>query len=622
MIILKGGNIIRKLKLYSRFIFHSKKNLYICMFALIFVYLSFSIYVSIYEEAIGQIQKSNYSEVISDILAPHLILVTCANIFFIIYLFLNYFREKVRNYDILQMIGGSRKTIVRFVLVEYLSMMIITIFLATIINVLTMIVLKTILKTNIENLFPPIYIIILYLFVVSISICATLCLMIRRKHIPQNSKLLQWIEKRTNVIRKVIRSSFVCLGIACCGWSIYILINYSVPNMLLSIFIAMIGIFLVTTFISPLILEKVRRHDKIYLKNLIAINNFRDRLKSNNLILRILILLNFVVIFLVGATIAPHLSQDHREMNNIRFPYEEVIITKGGNIDEGINLLAVEDLPRVLLINLIDYNQITGSNDMLSDNEVIYTVQRVDDDLPGYPYGEDTVDLFLEGKNERFNLIRQEYRIVFGEFLSSELLELLVVTPDTFQKIKESQHSESFTMILSQEKQLSEEMRLPQGSTTIFNKDSLISKLQVEDTFILFTVISLGIGVLIMCWFMIYIKIKTEFNKTLERYRFLEILGMQDSEIIKLSVNEINLAVLPGVLIGSVWGVIDFFIMFSNMSDGSEMLLGFLVYIVYILIVSIIQLIFYICLRRYFSRVYKGKLFNVDRREVVDFEGI
>ena len=104
-----------------------------------------------------QIQKSNYSGGLPSVLTAYFILITCANVFVLMYLFLNYFREKVRNYDILQLIGGSRWLIVSFVVVEYLFMMLLTIFLASTINLFMMLVLRYLMKMNIQYLLPPIY---------------------------------------------------------------------------------------------------------------------------------------------------------------------------------------------------------------------------------------------------------------------------------------------------------------------------------------------------------------------------------------------------------------------------------------------------------------------------------
>jgi len=589
------------------------------MFALIFVYLSYSIYSGIYESAMIQIQKSNYSGGLPSVLTAYFILITCANVFFLMYLFLNYFREKVRNYDILQLIGGSRWLIVSFVVVEYLFMMLLTIFLASTINLFMMLVLRYLMKMNIQYLLPPIYVNILYIFVVFISICVSLVLILKRKRIRRSNKLMQWIDKRIHIIRNVVRRVFVCIGLGFCGWSIYLLVFYSVVNMFLSILFALIGIFLVSAFALPIILEKIKKNDKIYAKHLVTINNFRERLKSNNLIFRVLVILNFAIVFIVGSLIISYISIINSNTDDLSFPYEEVIITSDTYILQGISLLASEEFPGVLM-GLEDYNGIIESNEKLADREIIYITQMLEDD--DSPYGQDTMEMFVDGAWENFKIKHQEYRIVFGEFLSPELRDIIVVSPDTFKRFKNSQSSESLTMLLSQDTQLSEQLELSAEDIIVFNKDLLISAQQSENNLVLFTIISLGIIALVTCWFMIYIKIRAELSKSMEQYRFLEIMGMEGSELIKLSLNEISLTIIPGMAIGYIWGIIDFYltcIATLNVNENENTLLMFMVYL---LIVSIVQMVFYISLRRYFRGVYSDKLFNIDKREVVNFESV
>ena len=527
--------------------------------------------------------------------------------FLISYIFRNYINENIRHYSILRVLGIRKNNLYLLIVIEYLSISLLVVLVGLVIgNIAQFIIINLLGYGEIFNIYSidlkSNLVMVGYFFaMVFISLGINL-VKVSRKNLKTllDSAIANFNQNKYLGLVGIIGISFVI-------YSFYLLQNFSVMNMFISVFCMFIGIFLILSFNGPNFILLFKRYNKKYFEQMIAINNYYQRFVQNKRILFITFILNFLIIFFIGSIVVSSTSQSENMYDN-QYPFSYVILSNQIMDQEPaaantsvVSMVEVKEGDiKYYCISLENYNLLTASNEKLSQDELLFVSQRIEEDSTNHPYNEKSI--LLKGvetnNNVKFTIKEDKYQILFGRQLSDELTNILVLNNQTFNSML-TQNESTVGVMLIKENDSAVLNKIKTEDMVIYDKTVLITLCKGEDVFVFLTFLIIGSISILCSWFILFIKIMSEYNHLIEKYKFLSIIGMNEAQRKKSIVSEFKLIFVLPLYISTPTGIMYFLITYFQSSSVYQ-LKEIFTFLGYLTILILIQFLFYISVKKNF----------------------
>lgn len=584
-----------------------RKNCYIYI-------ISAALYTSVIFILLSLLNINNYVNLGNDsenskiIFIFYYILLSIIGLIFMFYSLKYYTKTRMKKYALLVILGTTRKKIIKIIFLEFLLLMILALVLGCLVGFILINLVSFIffLKNinaflHFEEMLSTLFKTIKISFIFYLLNCFMFLCKFYRKDL---SKIMIDGTKREYSYR--IMSLLSVIGLGMIITSISLLKDPTFLEIIIYMSICLYGSYLCLKFgmiIILMIYKKIFKSN--YLKNLIVLNNFYFKYKSNVTIVYITFLLNFVIIFIVGGIIiTTTIKEDYTSI----YPYETVLIDYDNNkIGEDLPQNTIEyityagriekfseEKDTLLAIRQNDYNQLVKDNLNLKENEVVLIFQQ------------DLNDIILKdsvGLKEHFNFNNNILELFITDIQFKNILGInvpnnfffMVIPQDLYIGVKE-------TKIYISPYRINNWIKY-NNKVEIFSRSREISSIEKNNLIIKISSYFLGIFTVICCLGMLFIKQISDIPQQVKKFKILKYLGMSDKNRKRNVLKEFRLLFCTPILLSNfiVW----FFIYAELKRVGVINIIYIKSFLLFQLILAIVQYIFYYFIKRYMLKQIK-----------------
>lgn len=484
-------------------------------------------------------------------------LLSVVTLTFVIYAINSFVRLRISDYSIYLVLGISRYHLFLFIGFE---VMIISAFLL-VTSIVCGIIASAILITSLSNFFDIklelfyvqsfLALFIIYFGVLLISFGITMIKLRRYGHLKFISSRKYVNDIKEITIVQIIRFIF---GLVFIIYSIYLIKDYSVARMFVSLFINIAGIYLIFNGIGIICKKLIERQRSIYYKNIIKWSRFFSNFNQNKRILFILYTINVIAIVIicgVATTVILNRNQGYDQS----YPYDLVCISdeeiyEQDNFEmyhktESIKIQDDSD-HHMFAIKESEYNSITYVDKYaLKYNELIFYSQRVPEEF--MPVEDSSILL----GDEQFRIVETDWKVIWGERLNDEFIDIIIMNDATFEKIK-GQYQTTYIYAIDFSEQMHNKLdQKVEGE--FYYKEYLVKGRELKELTELLVFIIVGILLVLESSSIIYTKFFAEKLRIQEEYTLFKYLGMKRRNM-KLSLKgELRSIYFPVLLIASVY---------------------------------------------------------------------
>jgi|GEM_PF-2200657 len=315
-------------------------------------------------------------------------------------------------------------------------------------------------------------------------------------------------------------------------YSISFAIGDSLPKLLLGISISILGIYIVLSYGTSMVVLLIKKFGKsLYQKNLIPLNEFSYRFKSNKKIMFSVYLINFLVMFFVNALcISTLIPYDYSKS----YPYEGVAVyDRNASIPNNVYSMPLykgylneyEDEEQEFLYCITEKNYIdlTGNDIKIKNDECILVLQSATSDEILESIHD--ISIVLNEQEYKFLIKYFENQIIIGEELPN--MFYIGILPDTFCEDNIFQ-DKKMVLFDSENDTIMNDFFLDHPTNEKYIRSEIAGKIKNDNLTILVSSIIIGIFSVICCMGIISIRSLSGIENLKKRYELLMYLGMTE----------------------------------------------------------------------------------------------
>ena len=331
-------------------------------------------------------------------------------------------------------------------------------------------------------------------------------------------------------------------------------------------------------------------------KKIITSNTVLYQYKLNSKLIISIYLLNFIVIFVLGGVILSNLSDKIESNYQERYPYEFVVYGKGTNfLKESYPFFQgkTEEGKSIAIFSLSSYEDMVKKKETLSNEEVIYISQNISDDFKPLE-GKKEIMIYFNSEEADYIVKVSRWDIIFGEYVSSKLENILVISDYEF-KINAI---DKWSLWYGDRNNI----KIKKG-VYVWKRTEAIEIEQKNDQYVLILVCIIGIFLILEGQGIILIKQVVNHSSITNKYKLFFSLGMSQKDRKKYFFHEIkNIAFYPTIL-GCVRGILLLgIIYFYQEGEFSKI---FIYYLAVCVLILLIQYGSYYCIAMLMAKLYK-----------------
>lgn len=445
------------------------------------------------------------------------------------------------------------------------------------------------------------WIIMIYLLIVLSSFCTFLYF----QHRVGKVQYFERLGKNGSFSNKITILSVMgfLVGLALEIYFIILLSDFTVGKLFISMVINIVGVFFLLKNIRILKTIIVKCLPKLYYKNLVKWNHVFNKFEQNRNIIWGVYIINFIGPFVVAGLLTTFILDDtnYDEL----YPYDMVYIRDESRIfdffklNNGSNIQEVDFLEgkykqsKLICISAADYNRINDSNIQLEEGEIIFYGQRRPEE---FAVVEDKkIDIIIGDNEKLYHLVDADWKIVFGEKLSSQLENIVILNNIDFEQQKCKEKRILGLINYSSEISLARESTYIKNlniyGTTIFSKQSIVFSNQTVNKFNTIIVCIIGVFILWECSCILYIKNYSDLKMLFYEKEIYELVGIKPKGIKNIFKGEMRTAYLLPVQISMCMSAICFIA--DCFYETNEVKTPLIVFGIIILFYEICQLLIY-----------------------------
>ncbi len=554
-----------------------------------------------------------------------------------------YIKTRFKDYSIFLMLGIKRNMLRLVVALEYLTICLLSLIIGLVMGNILVFVLGLILKTCKVNFSIPLdYVINVYFNSIIISLVlflvqmSTIWISLSTRNLSQLA--VKNISKQKNYDKYGL---LAIVGFIVITKAIYNVIHeFTMETFLSSIILFVLSMYFIISSGGNFYLNIIKKFGNYYYKNLLSLNTFTHFFKTNNKIIFISFVINFLIMFVLNLSILSSVDSINAINNNIDncndydYPYDCVFVIDEENkneidsfkqefnttsIDIAIIKLHLErtvDNQLLYALPVSYYNEIMNKNLQLNLNEIFFVSQHSDDwgSFDGY----ETIRIKLKDKSQEFKIINSIPEIVFGNRLSNELRDIAIVSDEIISEFKTTNSDFIYLQTFSNEnKELVDssirKMKKYNPNAPIFYKDLILEEEKLIHIFMIIACGFAGIFSIICFLCILYIKLFSDVDELTNKYKLLKYTGIKSMR--KNLNKEFKLLFFPSIILSIISSNIFFLVtMRENFNDMGfyDVINRFMIpisfFFILIIINVIIQIIYYFCVRNKITKIIENNL--------------
>ena len=503
------------------------------------------------------------------------------SVFFTLYSTGYYIRTKNGDYSLLMMLGGSRKTVWKFFSVEFLLIYLFSVasglFGGGILSALFLAVLGI---CGYPLRLAPSDVLGVAVTVVKVSFLLFLIeyLAILLYFSKRNLSAVQ--QRGVKRERRHERTWFlVIVGIALLACAVNLLRRGGVLYEMISIVACLAGMYMVLSYGGSLILMILKAFQDFYCRNMIVLNEFYFKYKSNCRLLYMMFVLDFAVLFFTGGCVVSQIRQD---VDSAEYPFGFVGVVQNSRqpvIEDFRELLGSDRAELTAIEGFIDsqgykqtcfcisdrdYRRLTGRAVHLEETEAVFVNETT--------AGMEKPEIFYVGESgsdewgERaLELIEMRDEVVFGLEKPDCLREFAVVP----ESVIAGHEGDGYTIIakkgnLQKEYEQYKEI-FRETDADVFWRCAFLAEANENMTFVKIVSVFAGGFCVVACFALFALKVQGDIPSLSYKYNLLYQIGMTERAITKAIAREYGLMLaIPLALSALLSG----FYMFAEMTGS------------------------------------------------------
>ncbi|MGO5052230.1 FtsX-like permease family protein [Lachnospiraceae bacterium LCP25S3_G4] len=578
-------------------------------------------------------------------------------ILLLVFSILYYIKTRMKDYGMYLILGIQKKTLVRFVLTEYIFGWICSVLIGLMIGTLSSTVFRSLMEQLYSNAFLSLHTnIVVYLKTVGWSFVIFFVAFAAEQEMISCIGLQEVLQADIKKGKRPMKKKFqwfTLLGVGLVVLAIYLLGTYFGRNgYFVPIVMALVGMYLLFIFGGSGLLNLLTK-SKSYYRKLLSINTFYYRYMRNVQTLFLVFTYTFILTYTLFFRIADSLPL---EASKDRYPYDLVWIGSGDGKNFEVmdafqreHAIAYQSIPCIKIassdkgeqigVTASVYESWTGKSIDLKGNEISIIYQWDDQSKNSMKMSADakTPNVHIGKGEERFwyqmapihhffsdNYVVKEEQIdnVFGIFREPSQTNIIVFS-DTYYKKVESQADASLQLMLvdytkdKDSEEIKQVKEYAKEHTTVYfgddtadyyEKYELLKQYKLKNT-VDVTANSFIISILIFSnLFILGTKIASDIPMTKKKYEFLFCMGMKKKDRLKCVGKELKAMIFMPVFLGVGLGGI-FIVRELLLRDmGNAILHACIGYLsIFIVAYSCIILVFYLIMRGIVNRSIGGK---------------
>lgn len=529
------------------------------------------------------------AENIKLVFSLYYVLITIITMGFMGYSLKCYLKTRVSDFGIIRVLGASKKLVIKLLLAELVFAFFVAIFFGIVLGNIFIGVMIFSFKTQGIDVFLSISdtvtnctnTILVSLLLFSFSILYSVFKSLRKNL----SNVIQAGVKREYGYKYLSGLAFI--GIAFILYSIYGLNNASLLETLVYLLICLAGVYIVFTFGLSFALIIVKRFfNRLYLRNIVIINDFFYKYKSSKKLIYISFLINFIILYIVGGIIVTtsvkteytknypfkNLLFDYKSDNSLTFLDDENRITAFYCIvrtDDGAEEKAIG-------VTCEEYLKMPNALMGYSDRAIVFN-QDIDKSIDN-----DISVICLEYKEQMKEIPVDSSinEIIFGINIPSDV-SYIVVLPKEFKL-----PDKTFNIYFNIDNQNVNKLSIVQKHN-LFLRSEIIQKQENDNLILKISSYCLGIFSSLCSLAILALREENEIYTKKEKYRLLKYLGMSKKQRERNLSKEIMLFLIIPILFSNLlaWCFIKSEMIRVNLFS-QEYILAFLIFQLILLIIQ------------------------------------
>ncbi len=522
------------------------------------------------------------------------ILMAGITVVFISYVMKEYIELRIKDYQLLMILGIKRKMMFGAMAIEYFIIWIISFIVGTAAGVIfTFLLRKLLIMKNLWFLVSGINYGRIVFTAFGFSLFMFLIIFMYQVFL-LSRKDLSIKEKQESLLGRVEVKSWwkfcAIVGMVFVLSSIYLHINKAIArrSWFLAIFICVCGFYLLFSFGTGFFLEILKRHPPFYYKNILKLNNFYVHYVKNKTVIFILFAIDFIILYVIGIGILDNIAVDH----SVNYPYDYVVAGEMDyNVMEADGVLHDElKIPYLQVtvsdgqegqdgaafgtqffgISESDYEAVSGDKVQLGEREVLTVSQREERDnymniLPAFP------QMYVDGQYTDVNFKGQKTSILFWGYGAGT--DLLVLPDSMYHELSAGLSKNTVIWAFngaegqSQKiEELVEKIHIICPDVTILSKQNAMDLSAMQSLLTVIMNIAVGLFLTMNGLLVLSIKLFSEIQDQAKKYEFLDYMGMKHKAQKKNLGSEIIPVLLLPLVTAAVTGII--FLIADMMPDN------------------------------------------------------
>lgn len=282
-------------------------------------------------------------------------------------------------------------------------------------------------------------------------------------------------------------------------------------------------------------------------RSIISSHTIMYQYKLNSKLIMVIYLLSFIVAFVVGGFILSDLSDKTQINYQEKYPYEYVIYGKSINFSQKSYPFfqgKTEEGKEVAIFSLSSYENITKRKEILSEDEIIYISQHSSEDFQPLS-GKQDLKVYFNSKEVNYTIKDSRWDIIFGENISPELENILIVNDNEF-KINATNkidlwYGNRHDFVIEK-------------GTHVWNRTEAIAVEKEGNRYVMSLVYIIGIFLMLEGQVIILIKQIVNHSTITQKYRLLYTLGISQKDKKKYFFEEIRKVSFYPTMLGFLRG--------------------------------------------------------------------
>ncbi|MDD3402146.1 MAG: hypothetical protein PHQ72_02155 [Hespellia sp.] len=293
-----------------------------------------------------------------------------------------------------------------------------------------------------------------------------------------------------------------------------------------------------------------RSNRKDNYKNIISSHALMYQYKLNSKLIVVIYLLSFIVTFVIGGFILSDLSGNTNKNYYVKYPYEYVVYGERALNDNQESYPffqgKTEEGKIVAIFSVSSYEKITRKKFFISEKELLYISQLEPEEFKPLADKQE-LKIFFDKEEENYIVKDSSWEILFGENISSELENILIINDTEFESKATKIKNLWFGNV----------NKYKQGKLLhVWNRTEAVKKEKDESSYLSSLMYIIGAFLILEGQGIVLMKQLVNHFTTKRKYELLYILGITKKDKKKYFFAEIRkIAFLPTVL-GSVTGAL------------------------------------------------------------------